>query len=225
MTKSQDMSEAEAFEGFEAPPAQGLYDPAHERDSCGVGFIADLKGRKSHQIVSDALKILANLEHRGAVGADPLAGDGAGMLIQIPHDFLKDECKKLGFTLPPPGRYAVGHIFMPRDERLRAHCERVWTRVVKEEGLELLGWRSVPVDNSSLSEMVKGTEPVHRQVFIGRPSSDPRSGGLRARAVPDAQDRLQLDPVRPTRTATSATTPCRCRAARSSTRACSCRIR
>ncbi|MCK9910230.1 hypothetical protein MXD81_13880, partial [Microbacteriaceae bacterium K1510] len=78
------------------PPAQGLYDPAHERDSCGVGFIADLKGRKSHQIVEDALQILANLEHRGAVGADPLAGDGAGILIQIPHDFLKDECKKLG---------------------------------------------------------------------------------------------------------------------------------
>ncbi len=169
--KSQDMSEAEAFEGFETPPAQGLYDPANEHDSCGVGFIADLNGRKSHQIVSDALKILANLEHRGAVGADPLAGDGAGVLIQIPHDFLKDECKKLGFTLPPPGRYAVGHIFMPRDERLRAHCERVWTRVLKEEGLELLGWRTVPVDNSSLSEMVKGTEPVHRQVFIGRPSS------------------------------------------------------
>ena len=171
MTKRQDPSETEAFEGFEPPQAQGLYDPAYEHDSCGVGFIADLKGRKSHQIVSDALKILANLEHRGAVGADPLAGDGAGVLIQIPHDFLKDECKKLGFTLPPAGRYAVGHIFMPRDERLRAHCERVWTRVVKEEGLELLGWRTVPVDNSSLSEMVKGTEPVHRQVFIGRPSS------------------------------------------------------
>ena len=129
MTKSQDMSEADAFEGFEAPGPQGLYDPANEHDSCGVGFIADLKGRKSHQIVSDALKILANLEHRGAVGADPLAGDGAGVLIQIPHDFLKEECKKLGFNLPPPGRYAVGHIFMPRDERLRAHCERVWKRV------------------------------------------------------------------------------------------------
>ena len=102
MTKSQDMSEADTWEGFEAPGAQGLYDPAHEHDSCGVGFIADLKGRKSHQIVSDALKILANLEHRGAVGADPLAGDGAGILIQIPHDFLKDECKKLGFDCRRP---------------------------------------------------------------------------------------------------------------------------
>ncbi len=171
MTKTQEMDEGAEFDGVGMPAAQGLYDPANEHDSCGVGFIADLKGRKSHRIVHDALEILANLEHRGAVGADPLAGDGAGILIQIPHDFLKDECRKLGFTLPPPGRYAVGHIFMPRDERLRAHCERVWTRIVKEEGLELLGWRSVPVDNSSLSEMVKGTEPVHRQVFIGRPST------------------------------------------------------
>src|ERR1044071_8130333 len=100
MTKSQVMSEANALESFEAPGPQGLYHPAYEHDSCGVGFIADLKGRKSHQIISDALKILANLEHRGAVGADPLAGDGAGVLIQIPPELLKDECKKRGFTLP-----------------------------------------------------------------------------------------------------------------------------
>jgi glutamate synthase (NADPH/NADH) large chain len=153
------------------PQAQGLYDPAHERDACGVGFVADMKGRKSHTIVADALRILENLEHRGAVGADPLAGDGAGMLMQIPHDFLREECRALGFTLPPVGRYAVGHLFMPRDERLRALCERIWTRIIKEQGLELIGWRSVPVDNSSLSEMVIATEPVHRQVFIGCPSS------------------------------------------------------
>jgi glutamate synthase (NADPH) large chain len=157
--------------GLARPEAQGLYDPAREHDACGVGFIADMKGRKSHQIVVDALRILENLEHRGAVGADPLAGDGAGMLVQIPHDFLKEECRALGFTLPPPGRYAVGQMFMPQGERLRSHCERVWTRIIKEQGLELLGWRSVPVDNSSLSEMVIATEPVHRQVFIGCPSS------------------------------------------------------
>ncbi len=118
------------------PEAQGLYDPAHERDSCGVGFIADMKGRKSRQDHRGRLKILENLEHRGAVGADPLAGDGAGMLVQIPHDFLKEECRALGFTLPPPGRYAVGHIFMPQDERLRANCERVWARIIKEQGME-----------------------------------------------------------------------------------------
>ncbi len=127
-----------------------------------------MKGRKSHKIVSDALGMLCNLEHRGAVGADPLAGDGAGILIQIPHAFLKDECKKLGFTLPEPGQYAAGHIFLPQDERLRTHCERVWARCLSEEGLELLGWRSVPVDNSCLSDLVRDTEPVHRQVFVGR---------------------------------------------------------
>ena len=153
------------------PQAQGLYDPAHEHDACGVGFIADMKGRKSHAIVRDALRILENLEHRGAVGADPLAGDGAGILVQIPHDFLKEECRGLGFTLPPVGRYAVGHIFLPRDDRLRALCERIWARIIKEQGLELLGWRSVPVDNSSMSEMVIATEPLHRQVFIACPSS------------------------------------------------------
>ena len=151
------------------PVAQGLYDPSNEHDACGVGFIADLKGTKSHKIVEDALSILANLEHRGAVGADPLSGDGAGILIQIPHAFLAAETKALGFDLPKAGHYAAGHVFMPQDERLRAHCERVWARCLKEEGLELLGWRSVPVDNSCLSELVAGTEPVHRQVFVGRP--------------------------------------------------------
>ncbi|CAN0498308.1 unnamed protein product, partial [Phaeothamnion confervicola] len=144
----------------------GLFDPRHERDACGVGFIANLKGAKSHAIVEDALSILENLEHRGAVGADPLAGDGAGILIQIPHDFLVRECGKLGLKLPAPGHYAVGHLFMPQDARLMAHCERVWTRLIREEGLDLIGWRSVPVDGSCLSDMVRATEPVHRQVFI-----------------------------------------------------------
>ena len=153
------------------PAPEGLFDPALERDACGVGFIANLKGKKSHSIVESALKILENLEHRGAVGADPLSGDGAGILIQIPHDFLAAETKTLDFDLPKFGDYAVGHVFMPQDERLRAHCERVWARCVKEEGLKFLGWRSVPVDNSCLSPMVRTTEPVHRQAFIERPSS------------------------------------------------------
>ncbi|HXF54780.1 MAG TPA: glutamate synthase large subunit [Hyphomicrobiaceae bacterium] len=153
------------------PRAAGLFDPLREHDACGVGFIVDLKRGRSHRIIVDALSILENLEHRGAVGADPLAGDGAGILIQIPHEFLKEECAKLGFELPKPGHYAAGHVFMPQDERLAAHCERVWSRIVREEGLELIGWRNVPVDNRCLSEMVKATEPVHRQVFIGRPKS------------------------------------------------------
>ena len=155
--------------GDDTPP--GLFDPRREHDACGVGFIVDLAGRKSHQIVADALSILENLEHRGAVGADPIAGDGAGLLLQIPHDFLARECGTLGFELPAPGQYAVGHLFMPQDARLMAHCERVWTRIIRQEGLELLGWRSVPVDNSCLSQMVKATEPVHRQVFIACPAS------------------------------------------------------
>jgi len=156
---------------FRDRQARGLFDPAREYDACGVGFIANLKGGKTHKLIADALCILENLEHRGAVGADPIAGDGAGILIQIPHAFLEAEAQKLKFKLPKPGHYACGHLFLPRDERLRAHCERVWTRIIREEGLEFIGWRSVPVDNSCLSEMVKATEPVHRQIFIGRPKA------------------------------------------------------
>jgi glutamate synthase (NADPH) large chain len=149
----------------------GLFDPGREYDACGVGFIANLKGGKTHKLIEDALCILENLEHRGAVGADPIAGDGAGVLIQIPHAFLEAECAELKFKLPMPGHYACGHLFLPQDERLRAHCERVWMRIIREQGLEFLGWRSVPVDNGCLSDMVKATEPVHRQIFIGRPKS------------------------------------------------------
>ncbi len=154
------------------PSAQGLFDPNLGRDACGVGFIADMKGRRSHKIVEDALQILENLEHRGAVGADPKAGDGAGIMVQIPHTFLAQECQVQGFSLPELGNYAVGHVFMPKDERLRAYCEKVWTRIIKEQGLNLLGWRSVPTDNRSLSQMVIATEPLHRQVFIGRGTLD-----------------------------------------------------
>jgi glutamate synthase (NADPH) large chain len=171
MIEFEDNSPERAEPPIAAPRASGLFDPKREYDACGVGFIADLKGGKSHQVVKDALHILENLEHRGAVGADPIAGDGAGILLQIPHAFFEEECAKLKIKLPKPGNYAVGHLFMPQDERLRAHCERVWTRIIREEGLEFLGWRSVPVDNSCLSEMVKAVEPVHRQIFIGRPKA------------------------------------------------------
>jgi glutamate synthase (NADPH/NADH) large chain len=150
------------------PPAQGLYDPKNEHDSCGVGFVADLKGRVSHKIVEDGLKILVNLTHRGAAGADPLAGDGAGILVQIPHDFLSVACGATGIKLPEPGQYAVGHMFMPRNAAQRIYCESVVQRVTEAEGLKLLGWRDVPTDNSCLSPSVIETEPTHRQVFIGR---------------------------------------------------------
>jgi glutamate synthase (NADPH/NADH) large chain len=151
--------------------AEGLYDPRQERDACGVGFIAQMKGVKSHAIVEDALRILENLEHRGAVGADPLSGDGAGILIQIPHAFLAEDCATQGLRLPAAGDYAVGHVFMPREERLAVHCEHVWARCLREEGLPLIGWRTVPTDNSKLSAAVIETEPRHRQVFIARPAA------------------------------------------------------
>src|SRR6202048_4633056 len=150
------------------PPAEGLYDPSLEKDSCGVGFIANIKGKKSHQIVSDAISILCNLEHRGAVGADPRAGDGAGILVQIPHAFFARKAKDLGFTLPQPGYYAVGALFMPREKAWRKVIQSIIADQIKAEQLTLLGWRDVPTDNYSLGETVKPTEPAHMQVFIGR---------------------------------------------------------
>ncbi len=150
------------------PAAEGLYDPAYEKDSCGVGFIADIKGRKSHQIVEDGLTILLNLEHRGAVGADPRAGDGAGILVQTPHKFLARKAKELGFSLPEPGQYAVGFLFMPHDKAWRQKIMDIYAEEATREGMALLGWREVPTDNSTLGESVKPTEPKHMQVFIGR---------------------------------------------------------
>ena len=152
------------------PVAEGLFDPSHERDSCGVGFIVNLHNQKSHRIIEDGLRILENLEHRGATGADPLMGDGAGILVQIPHAFFAGEADRLGFALPRPGDYAVGFIFMPRDPVLRADMEKIVEAVIEEEGKTLLGWRDVPVDNAPLSTApeIAATEPAHRQVFIGR---------------------------------------------------------
>ncbi len=153
------------------PAAEGLYDPALEKDSCGVGFIANIKGKKSHQIISDAISILCNLEHRGAVGADPRAGDGAGILVQIPHAFFARKAQELGFALPQPGDYAVGSLFMPREKPWREVIQGIVADQVKKEHLTLIGWREVPTDNSSLGETVKPTEPHVMQVFIGRGSN------------------------------------------------------
>ena len=151
------------------PEGHGLYDPALAKDSCGVGFIADIKGRKSHKIVQDALTILLNLEHRGAVGADPRAGDGAGILVQIPHKFFARKAKALGITLPKPGEYGIGVLFMPRDAERREMVRKTFEQVTAQEGLKLLGWRTdIPTDNSTLGVSVKPTEPVHMQVFIGQ---------------------------------------------------------
>ena len=151
------------------PPKQGLYDPRNEHDACGVGFVAHMKGQKSHQIVRDGLFILENLTHRGAVGADPLMGDGAGILVQIPDRFFREEMAKQGIILPKAGEYGVGHFFLPRDEALIEHFKTAIKQVVVEEGQVLLGFRDVPVDNSSLSKApdIAATEPHHVQVFIG----------------------------------------------------------
>ena len=151
------------------PEAQGLYQPSKEHDACGLGLVANINGEKSHQIVQDGLKVLRNLEHRGAVGADPLAGDGAGILVQIPHAFFKAEGERLGFRLPAIGAYGVGQLFTPRDPELRARCEQIVTKVLSEEHIPVIGWRDVPVDNKGLPESVTAVEPVHRQVFVGRP--------------------------------------------------------
>ncbi|WP_182177447.1 glutamate synthase large subunit [Methylobacterium radiotolerans] len=153
------------------PKAQGSYDPAHERDACGVGFIADMHDRRTHAIVEQGLKILENLDHRGAVGADPKMGDGCGILTQIPHGFFAEECSRLGFELPPAGSYAIGQFFMPKAEEPRAIIQEIVESALAAEGLPLLGWRDVPVDPEDLGDAVKATEPHHRQVFIGRPAS------------------------------------------------------
>jgi glutamate synthase (NADPH/NADH) large chain len=152
---------------------KGLYDPRNEHDSCGIGFIADIKNRKSHKIVRDGLTILENLTHRGAVGADPLAGDGAGILIQIPDRLMRSEAEALGFELPPPGEYAVAMVFMPQNQSTQKECQFALELIANEEGQQVLGWRDVPRDNSCLGFSVKPKEPVIRQFFIGRGDNCP----------------------------------------------------
>ncbi|MBU6189018.1 MAG: glutamate synthase subunit alpha [Betaproteobacteria bacterium] len=151
------------------PGIQGLYDPVNEHDSCGVGFVAHIKGKKSHRIIEQGSQILCNLDHRGAVGADPLMGDGAGMLIQIPDQFFRDEMARQGVTLPPAGEYGVGMVFLPKEHASRLACEQEMERAIRAEGQILLGWRDVPIDRDMpMSPTVKAKEPVIRQVFIGR---------------------------------------------------------
>jgi glutamate synthase (NADPH/NADH) large chain len=151
------------------PERQGLYDPANEHDACGVGFVAHIKGQKSHSIVEQGLQILKNLDHRGAVGADPLMGDGAGILIQIPDAYLREEMAGQGVVLPPVGDYGVGMVFLPQESASRLACQEAIERAVRSEGQVVLGWRDVPVDrNLPMSPTVRAKEPVIRQVFIGR---------------------------------------------------------
>jgi glutamate synthase domain-containing protein 1 len=154
---------------IELASAAGMYSPACEHDACGVGFVAHIAGRKSHAIVEQGLKILENLNHRGAVGADRLMGDGAGILIQIPDDYYRAEMSRQGVILPAPGEYGVGMVFLPKEHASRLACTQELERAVKAEGQIVLGWRDVPVDGEMpMSPAVRAKEPIIRQLFIGR---------------------------------------------------------
>jgi len=148
------------------PPAQGLYDPAHEHDACGIGFVASVSGHKSHDIIKKGIQVLLNLAHRGACGCDPETGDGAGVLIQIPHKFFARECEKLGFSLPRPGTYGVGMTFLPVEKHQRLTSEGSLERIIKEEGLSLLGWRDTPVYASAIGRVARASQPYIQQVFV-----------------------------------------------------------
>ncbi len=150
------------------PPKQGLYDPQYEKDACGIGFVAHIKGVRSHDIIEKALQVLENLSHRGAVGCDPCTGDGAGILLQIPHLFLDQACSEIGIPLPVSGAYGVGMVFLPPSVADRHACEQLFEKIISEEGQRLLGWRDVPTQEAHLGEIAKKTLPVIRQIFIAR---------------------------------------------------------
>ena len=147
---------------------QGLYDPQYEHDACGVGVVASIKGVKSHDIIEKGLQVLINLGHRGACGADPETGDGAGILLQMPHQFFSKECAKLGVDLPPLGEYGVGMVFLPQDSVQRERCQRIFDDLVAEEGQIVLGWRDVPLDPGAIGNHAREVQPFIRQIFIAR---------------------------------------------------------
>src|SRR5246127_3173682 len=149
-----------------SPAGPGLYDPRNEHDSCGVGFVVNIKGRKSHEIIGRGLQILLNLDHRGAVGADPLVGDGAGCLIQTPDALLRHWAGEQGLTLPPPGRYAVAMCFLPSELKARDATIAHFEHFIRAEGQTLIGWRDVPTDTTGLGERVIETMPAIRQAIV-----------------------------------------------------------
>jgi glutamate synthase (NADPH) large chain len=152
------------------PPAQGLYDPAHEHDACGIGFVASIRCQKSHDIILKGIQVLINLTHRGACGCDPETGDGAGILIQIPHKFFVRECSLLGFNLPEVGQYAVGMTFLPVEKHQRLQCEGIFEQIIREEGLTVLGWRDTPVNGDAIGRVARVSQPYIQQVFVACPS-------------------------------------------------------
>src|SRR5215471_19064033 len=164
-----------------APAKQGMYDPAFEHDACGVGFVVDVKGRKSNDIIQKSLKVLLNLEHRGACGCEANTGDGAGILLQISHNFFRRQCEDLDIDLPPVGGYGVGMVFLPTDPSARCECERAFEQIIEDEGQKVLGWRTVPTDDSTIGPTARRSEPVVKQILIG--------GGPSNRVEQDAFER------------------------------------
>ncbi len=148
------------------PVEQGLYNPQNEHDACGVGFVVNIKGQQSHDIILKGLQILVNLTHRGASGCDAQTGDGAGILIQIPHKFFARECARLGFTLPPPGEYGLGMVFLPVEPQQRLLAEGIMERIATEEGLTVLGWRDTPVDVDAIGRVARASQPYIEQIFV-----------------------------------------------------------
>src|SRR5690349_13768145 len=167
MSKSQMQNKITGTSRTGPPPPQGLYDPQFEHEACGVGFVVNIKGRKSHSIIQQALQVLLNLDHRGACGCEANTGDGAGILLQMPHDFLKVAAKEAGVPLPSFVEYGVGMVFLPPHPAERRACEQLVEKIIVEEGQRFLGWRTIPTDNSSLGETAKASEPFMRQVFVG----------------------------------------------------------
>jgi glutamate synthase (NADPH) large chain len=149
------------------PAAQGLYHPNQEHDACGIGFIASIKGHKSHEIIEKGIQILINLTHRGACGCDPETGDGAGLLIQIPHQFFAKQAALLGFTLPPAGEYGIGMVFLPVERHQRLRVEGILERIIREEGLTVLGWRDTPIDGTAIGRVARASQPYIEQIFVG----------------------------------------------------------
>ena len=150
------------------PAKQGLYDPQFEHDACGMGFVANIKGRKSHEIVRQALTVLGTLDHRGGQGCEANTGDGAGILLQVPDAFFRRELSKEGMTLPTDGEYGVGMLFLPQDDRIRTRFEKQLESIVREEGQTFIGWRTVPTDDGKLGDTAKSVQPYVRQIFIGQ---------------------------------------------------------
>ncbi len=156
---------------------QGLYHPSNEHDACGMGLVASIKGEKSHEIIRKGLEVLINLTHRGAAGCDPETGDGAGILIQIPHEFFVQECDQLGMELPEPGAYGVAMCFLPVEKHNRLQCEGVFERIVQEEGLSVLGWRDTPLNGDAVGREARASQPYIEQLFVSRPEGSARHAG------------------------------------------------